>query len=110
MAAVLSAVVMGLYIYLAPRPEPPPQTAQDAREETIAEPAEAGGQAEPEQRRATAAEEADDADVGADAEQTVVVENENYRVEFTNRGAVVTSWQLKQFNDSLGQPARPGPR
>ncbi len=104
MAAVLSAVVMGLYIYLAPRPEPPPQTAQDAREETIAEPAEAGGQAEPEQRRATAAEEADDADVGADAEQTVVVENENYRVEFTNRGAVVTSWQLKQFNDSLGNP------
>lgn len=104
MAAVLSAVVMGLYIYLAPRPEPPPQPAQDAREEAIAEPAEAGGQAEPEQRWATAADEADDTDVGADAEQTVVVENENYRVEFTNRGAVVTSWQLKQFNDSLGNP------
>lgn len=104
MAAVLSAVVMGLYIYLAPRPEPPPQPVQDALEETIAEPAEAGDQAEPEQRRATAAEEADDADVEADTEQTVVVENENYRVEFTNRGAVVTSWQLKQFNDSLGNP------
>ena len=104
MAAVLSAVVMGLYIYLAPRPEPPPQPTQDTREETIAEPAESGGQAEPEQRRATASEEADDADIEAQAEQTVVVENENYRVEFTNRGAVVTSWQLKQYNDSLGDP------
>lgn len=104
MAAVLSAVVMGLYIYLAPRPEPPPQPAQDTLEETTAAPAEAGGQAEPEQRRATAAEEADDTDVAAEAEQTVVVENENYRVEFTNRGAVVTSWQLKQYNDSLGEP------
>lgn len=104
MAAVLSAVVMGLYIYLAPRPEPPPQPAQDAREETVAERADAGGQAEPEQRRATAAEEADGADVEARAEQSVVVENENYRVEFTNRGAVVTSWQLKQYNDSLGNP------
>ncbi len=104
MAAVLSAVVMGLYIYLAPRPEPPPQPTQETREETIGEPAEAGGQAEPEQRRATAAEEAGDTDVEAEAEQTVVVENENYRVEFTNRGAVVTSWQLKQYNDSLGEP------
>ncbi len=104
MAAVLSAVVMGLYIYLAPRPEPPPQPAQDTLEETAAAPAEAGGQAEPEQRRATAAEEAGDTDVAAEAEQTVVVENENYRVEFTNRGAVVTSWQLKQYNDSLGEP------
>ena len=104
MAAVLSAVVMGLYIYLAPRPEPPPQPTQDTPEETIAEPAEAGGQAEPEQPRATAAEEADDADVEAQTEQTVVIENENYRVEFTNRGAVVTSWQLKQYNDALGNP------
>lgn len=104
MAAVLSAVVMGLYIYLAPRPEPPPQPAQDTLEETTAAPAEAGGQTEPEQRRATAAEEADATDVEAEAEQTVVVENENYRVEFTNRGAVVTSWQLKQYNDSLGEP------
>ncbi len=104
MAAVLSAVVMGLYIYLAPRPEPPPQPAQDTLEETTAAPAEAGGQAEPEQRRATAAEEAGDTDVAAETEQTVVVENENYRVEFTNRGAVVTSWQLKQYNDSLGEP------
>lgn len=104
MAAVLSAVVMGLYIYLAPRPEPPPQPAQDTLEETTPAPAEAGGQAEAEQRRATAAEEADDTDVEAETEQTVVVENENYRVEFTNRGAVVTSWQLKQYNDSLGEP------
>lgn len=104
MAAVLSAVVMGLYIYLAPRPEPPPQPAQDTLEETTAAPAEAGGQADPEQGRASAAEQADDTDVEAETEQTVVVENENYRVEFTNRGAVVTSWQLKQYNDSLGEP------
>ena len=104
MAAVLSAVVMGLYIYLAPRPEPPPQPAPDAREQTAAAPAEAGGQADPERPQATAAEEADTADVEARAEQTVVVENDNYRVEFTNRGAVVTSWQLKQYNDALGKP------
>lgn len=104
MAAVLSAVVMGLYIYLVPRPQPPEQPVQDTLEETAETPAGAGAEAEPEQRAATAAERPDDADVEASDERRVVVENDNYRVEFTNRGAVVTSWQLKQYNDALGNP------
>ncbi|MCY4535861.1 MAG: membrane protein insertase YidC, partial [Bryobacterales bacterium] len=104
MAAVLSAVVMGLYIYLVPRPQPPEQPVQDTLEETAETPAGTGAEAEPEQRAATAAERPDDADVEASDEQRVVVENDNYRVEFTNRGAVVTSWQLKQYNDALGNP------
>ena len=104
MAAVLSAVVMGLYIYLVPRPQPPEQPVQDTLEETAETPAGTGAEAEPEQRAATAAERPDDADVEASDERRVVVENDNYRVEFTNRGAVVTSWQLKQFNDALGDP------
>ncbi len=104
MAAVLSAVVMGLYIYLVPRPQPPEQPVQDTLEETAETPAGAGAEAEPEERTATAAERPDDADVEASDERRVVVENDNYRVEFTNRGAVVTSWQLKQYNDALGNP------
>ena len=104
MAAVLSAVVMGLYIYLVPRPQPPEQPVQDTLEETAETPAGTGAEAEPEQRAATAAERPDDADVEASDERRVVVENDNYRVEFTNRGAVVTSWQLKQYNDALGNP------
>ena len=36
----------------------------------------------------------------ADAqERTIVVENALYRVEFSNRGAVVKSWQLKNYKD-----------
>ena len=36
----------------------------------------------------------------ADAqERTIVVENALYRVEFSNRGAVVKSWQLKKYKD-----------
>ena len=104
MAAVLSAVVMGLYIYLVPRPEPPQRPPADETAETIGAPAAEGAQTEPEQEPETAAEVAEDTDLEASAEQTVVVENENYRVEFTNRGAVVTSWQLKQYNDALGNP------
>ena len=32
-------------------------------------------------------------------ERTIVVENSLYRVEFSNRGAVVKSWQLKNYKD-----------
>src|SRR3974390_2775553 len=36
---------------------------------------------------------------GDSQERTVVVENALYRVEFSNRGAGVKSWQLKNYND-----------
>src|SRR5260370_19054543 len=32
-------------------------------------------------------------------ERTIVVENSLYRVEISNRGAVVKSWQLKNYKD-----------
>jgi len=34
-------------------------------------------------------------------ERTIVVENDLYRVEFSNRGAVVKSWQLKKIYGRL---------
>jgi YidC/Oxa1 family membrane protein insertase len=42
--------------------------------------------------------------VQATAESTTVIENELYRIEFTNRGAQVKSWLLKQYKDSEGHP------
>jgi len=35
----------------------------------------------------------------ASEERTIVVENDLYLVEFSNRGAVVKSWQLKKYKD-----------
>jgi len=40
----------------------------------------------------------------APAETQTVIENELYRIQFTNRGAQVTSWILKKYKDSQGQP------
>jgi YidC/Oxa1 family membrane protein insertase len=37
-------------------------------------------------------------------ERTIVVENNLYRVEFSNRGAVVKSWQLKKYYDDAKPP------
>ena len=42
--------------------------------------------------------------VQAAAETTTVVENELYRITFSNRGGQVVHWQLKRFKDSDGRP------
>jgi len=39
-------------------------------------------------------------------ERTIAVENDLYRVEFSNRGAVVKSWQLKKYYDDAKPPNR----
>ncbi|MDE0104137.1 MAG: membrane protein insertase YidC [Bryobacterales bacterium] len=107
LAAVLSAVVMGAYIYFAPRPQPGTDPAP------AAQPAPVRAPAEPDQSAAAPAVEAADADFAAAAAETefeaaeerrIVVESETYRVEFTNRGAAVTSWQLRRFSDAAGDP------
>ncbi|HST08788.1 MAG TPA: membrane protein insertase YidC, partial [Terriglobales bacterium] len=40
----------------------------------------------------------------ATAEAEVVVENDLYKIRFSNRGAQVKSWVLKKFKDDKGQP------
>jgi YidC/Oxa1 family membrane protein insertase len=39
-------------------------------------------------------------------ERTIVVENDLYRVEISNRGAVVKSWQLKNYRDDAKPPQK----
>jgi YidC/Oxa1 family membrane protein insertase len=40
----------------------------------------------------------------AASESTTIVENELYRITFSNRGAQVTSWILKKYKDDDGKP------
>lgn len=42
--------------------------------------------------------------VQATSESETVIENDLYRITFTNRGAQVKSWILKKFNDDNGKP------
>jgi len=42
--------------------------------------------------------------VAATSESTTVIENELYKITFSNRGAQVTSWILKKFTDANGKP------
>jgi YidC/Oxa1 family membrane protein insertase len=40
----------------------------------------------------------------ASSQSTTVVENDLYRITFSNRGGVATSWILKKYKDSGGKP------
>jgi len=40
----------------------------------------------------------------ASSESQIVVENDVYKITFTNRGAQVKSWVLKKFSDDQGKP------
>ena len=40
----------------------------------------------------------------ASKESQIVVENDNYRITFSNRGAAAQSWVLKKYKDEQGQP------
>jgi len=42
--------------------------------------------------------------IAATEDRTIVVENDLYRVEISNRGAVVKSWQLKKYMDDTKLP------
>jgi YidC/Oxa1 family membrane protein insertase len=44
------------------------------------------------------------AQIGAPSETTTTIENEKFRITFTNKGAQVQHWILKGFVDSTGKP------
>ncbi|MCY4595098.1 MAG: membrane protein insertase YidC [Bryobacterales bacterium] len=104
LAAVLSAVVMVAYFFVAPRSEPPSSSQQPM----TLEPAPVHG----EPTRADSSDPAllsieapeGELPVEAGSEQSVSVETDSFLVEFTNRGAMVTSWRLKEYSDALGEP------
>ena len=115
LAVVISAVAMGAYMFFArmffpPPPEPAPQTI----EQPAAGPQAAEGQAEapaaasepvPAAGESAAPQPAAPAqDIVAESEQSIVIETATFVATFSNRGAVATSWTLKNYEDAKGGP------
>lgn len=110
-AFLLSIAVMAGWAYFfrpVPPVEPPapvsaPATTSTPTSTPPAAAEKASGAPSPtDTARAGAASAATAAPAAAQAaqEQIIVVENSNYRVEFSNRGAVVRSWKLLNYQDS----------
>jgi len=93
---VLAGVALLAFQYFKPQtPTPPQQQSQPATQAVPNTPAVAGQAGQTGQAAATITGGA--AAVVAASETQTVVENELYRITFTNKGALVKSWILKHY-------------
>jgi YidC/Oxa1 family membrane protein insertase len=103
-------VMIAVMPYLLPKPQPRPEQQKPAGQsqaEATPEAPKAVPTASPTAKASPAAKaQAPPAAVAvkqATAETETVLENENYSVTVTNRGAVVKHWILKKFKDNNGK-------
>ena len=100
--AIFIVMFFGLQ-YFKPKttPETKPQTQQQQQASATAAPASstAAAAAAPAGARSVQANA-----VQATTESPTIIENELYRIQFSNRGAQVTSWILKKYKDADGKP------
>ena len=107
--ALALLVMVGWYFLNPPKPQPPPgsaavtQPAANAAKGPATTAGAAGPVNQPAPAGSTGATSAPPA--AASGEKNIVVESDLYRVEFSNRGGVVRSWQLKKYTDE-GNPPR----
>jgi YidC/Oxa1 family membrane protein insertase len=113
-ALVFVVMLLALQYFRPKKPEPQP--APQKQQQSASVPAPVSAPASPgadatatppipgAKGKKKGAEVAAPASVAAAAEQTTTVENENYRIVFTNRGAEVKSWVLKRYEDDNGKP------
>jgi YidC/Oxa1 family membrane protein insertase len=109
MMIVMFGLIFGVQWYRAKyHPDPPPQSptpAQPAAATSAPSPLDAmsamtpGGSANRPGAPAVATPS-----IQAAAESTTVVENELYRITFSNRGGQAISWILKKYHDDDGKP------
>jgi YidC/Oxa1 family membrane protein insertase len=101
MLLVMFGVIFGLQYWRAKHAPPPPETSSVlSQNATPAAPAATADAS----TSASSTTPTTVATVQAAAESSTIVENELYRITFSNRGAQVTSWILKGFKDNAGHP------
>ena len=106
--ALVFVVMLLALQYFRPKQQTAPQKRQQSTATPAPVPAGSDTTATPPIQGANgnkeSAEVTSPASVAARGEQTTTVENENYRIVFTNRGAQVKSWVLKRYQDDNGKP------
>jgi YidC/Oxa1 family membrane protein insertase len=96
LALMLLVLVASQYLLKPPQGPKPAQPVNDEHAAALSKPV--PKTAKPAALPAIAAP------IHATAAATVTVDTDLYRVIFSNRGAVVTSWVLKRYTDEMGKP------
>src|SRR6516162_9725144 len=104
----LTFLVMLLFQPLLKKFGPQPVPAKPQAQNQPASAAPSPGQANPAAIAAPATAQASPAAPAsakqASTESETVIENDIYKIRFTNRGGLATSWILKKYTDDKGQP------
>jgi YidC/Oxa1 family membrane protein insertase len=105
LAAVLCLIVIAGWSMIYKPPQPPAAPAKPATSTTYpATPAPGTSPSSPTSVGKAPASATPATMHAATAENSVVIESDLYRVEISNRGGVVRSWQLKKFTDDNKPP------
>lgn len=104
--ALALLVMVGWYFLNPPKPQPPPGSAitQPLPNAATGATAATTGNVPPPTVGASSTGATSTPPVVAQGEKNIVVESDLYRVELSNRGAVVRSWQLKKYTDEGDPP------
>ncbi len=101
MLLVLAAFLGYQYFFAKPKPENQPPASTQSQP---AAPAAQAAQGQPPAAAAAAQPPSTTPQITASVVTTTTIENELFKVEFTNRGAQVQHWILKKYFDSAGKP------
>ena len=101
MLLAMAAIFGYQYFFMKPKPEQQPPAQTQSQPAAPAAPT-AQGQAKP--AAASAQPSVATPHISASIETGITVENEFYKIVFTNRGGQVEHWILKKYFDSAGHP------
>ena len=105
---LMAAVIFGAQLYMKKyAPAPSPSTAQPKQPVQSAQappPTSAAATPTPAQHQKRGTTSTSTPTQQAQSESETVVENDLYRITFTNRGAQAKSWILKKYSDDQGHP------
>src|SRR5439155_23098533 len=107
---LMAAVIFGAQLYMKKYAPTPPSTAHPNQPTQAAPPSQPPAPNQAAAAPATAPKRARGSSAPvpstqqAQSESETVVENDLYRITFTNRGALAKSWILKKYSDDQGRP------
>jgi YidC/Oxa1 family membrane protein insertase len=106
-ALLIAVLMIWSHFFQPPPPKPGQNTSTPSGQTTVSNTASSGAapsEPAPSPSTSAPAHPVSVPVVTASAEKTIVVESPVYRVEFSNKGAIVRSWQLKKYLDEETPP------
>ncbi|MGA2351172.1 MAG: membrane protein insertase YidC [Terracidiphilus sp.] len=101
---LMVVVFLGYQFFFKPKQAPPAPIVQTQSQPPAAPPSVAAVQPQGPVAPVPQAAAGATPTIAAALETVTTVENENYRIVFTNRGAQVKQWVLKKYFDTAGKP------